>query len=424
MNNEKLAIFGGPRALTRKPRERWRRIAFRDLATIMYSGVRDINTVSDGGGQVKRFEQRFSALAGTKYAIAMNSGTASLHSAYFAVGVGPGSEVIAPAYTFYATVTPLLQLGAVPVFCDIDERTLTADPEDVEKLITPRTKAICVTHIWGNPAQMDVFVDIARRHRVALIEDASHAAGARYRGRHVGSWGDVGCFSLQGGKAVSGGECGVAVTDNPTLHERMLNLGHNMRTGPGMDGLSLGIKYRPHVFAVILANGGLRRLSELNALRRRNYAILSEELAGCPGLKPIETYPDAERGGWLGFLFKYDPEEAGGWSREAFVRAAQAEGVPLSIDRYSSFGQRWNFLPDSPLFNSLDTSHLGSLAADSLLSFRRNGPPKLPATRKLGPRLVSLPAFTKVSTSYVHRCGQALRKVLEGARGVRDLREP
>jgi dTDP-4-amino-4,6-dideoxygalactose transaminase len=196
-----------------------------------------------------------------------------------------------------------------------------------------------------------------------------------------------------------------------------------MRTGPGLDGLSLGLKYRPHLFAILLANGGLRRLSQLNRRRRRNYAILAEELAGCDAVKPVETYPDAERGGFLSFLFKYDPEQTGGWSREAFVHAARAEGVPLSVNRYTCFGQRSDLLPDSPLFNSLDTSSFGGPAAEALAAYRRNGPPKLPVTRKLASRLVSLPAFTKVSPAYVRQCAQALRKVAEGARRIRDHRE-
>jgi dTDP-4-amino-4,6-dideoxygalactose transaminase len=209
---ERLAIFGGPRAVRKEAKDGWRRIGFREVKAILYSALRDVNTVSDGKGPIERFEKRFAKLCGSKYALVMNSGTATLHSAYFALGIGPGSEVIVPAYTFFATATPLLQLGATPVFCDIDEHTLAADPADVERRITPRTRAIVVVHVWGNPARMDAFRQIADRHKLALVEDCSHAPGASYGGRSVGSWGDVGCFSLQGVKAVSGGEAGVAVT--------------------------------------------------------------------------------------------------------------------------------------------------------------------------------------------------------------------
>src|SRR5439155_921446 len=208
---------------------------------------------------------------------------------------------------------PILQCGGTPTFCDVDARTLTADPDDVERHITPRTRAICVVHMWGNPAPMDRFVEIARRHGVALIEDCSHAHGASYRRQPVGSWGDIGCFSLQGVKAVSGGEAGIAVTDDPLLFDRMLVLGHYGRLKHGQatksfatDHISLGLKYRPHVYAILLALGTLSRLDELNRRRRRNYEILNTELAGCravhQGARTLRARvcPGAPQGGGRG----------------------------------------------------------------------------------------------------------------------------
>ncbi|MBM4265051.1 MAG: DegT/DnrJ/EryC1/StrS family aminotransferase [Deltaproteobacteria bacterium] len=429
--NGRLAIFGGKKAVQKKAKEKWRKVTLREIGTVLYSGLRDVNTVSDGGGPLRQFEKKFAEMCGTKYAIVMNSGTATLHSAYFATGCGPGDEVIVPAYTFFASSTPILQVGATPVFCDVDEKTLIADPAHVERLITPRTRAICVVHVWGNPGKMDAFLDIARRHRVALIEDASHAPGASYAGRPVGSWGDIGCFSLQGAKAVSGGECGVAVTDDPDLYDRMLALGHNGRTGrgqvngtfEGLDNVSFGLKYRPHVYGVILALGGLDRLGELNELRRRNYRILEEELRGCPGIQPVGTYEEAERGGFLNFILNFDPKQCGDWSREAFVQAAKAEGVPLSVDRYTQFGNRWALLPDSPMFTTMETKGLGGPMGIALDNYRKNPAPELPNTRKLVTRLVSLPAFAKVPPEYVRDCARALRKVAEAAPGVRDFRD-
>ncbi len=430
--NGKLAIFGGKKAVTMKrPKEKWRKVTFKDIVSILYSGLRDVNTISDGRGAQGQFEQKWAKMVGTKYALAMNSGTSTLHSAYFAVGCRPGDEVIVPAYTFFASTTPILQTGATPVFCDVDEDTLIADPAHVERLITPRTKAICVVHVWGNPGKMDAFLDIARRHRVALIEDCSHAPGASYAGRPVGSWGDIGCFSLQGAKAVSGGECGVATTDDPVLYDRMLALGHNGRTGKQqradtfeeLDNISFGLKYRPHVYGILLAAGGLERLQRLNELRRRNYQILEEELAGCKGIQPVATYDEAERGGFLNYILKYDPKECSDWSREAFVQAAKAEGVPLNVDRYTQFGQRWGLLPDSPMFQTMDTSELGGAMGMALENFRKSPAPELPNTRKLVTRLVALPGFASVPPEYVRECARALRKVAEGAREVSDFRE-
>src|SRR5204863_8920039 len=225
---------------------------------------RDVSTLAKGDGPMAEFEKRFASLSGTTHALAMNSGTAALHSAYFAVGVKPGTEVIVPGYTFFATAAPILQCGARPVFCDVDPRTLVADPDDAERRITSRTRAISVVHLWGNPAPMDRFAEMAKRHGLALIEDCSHAHGASYQGRPVGSWGDIGCFSLQGSKAVSGGEAGIAVCDDPELFDRMLLLGHYGRLKKGQaadtfdtDFLALGLKYRAHLYAVLMARGSL-----------------------------------------------------------------------------------------------------------------------------------------------------------------------
>ena len=125
---EKLAIFGGRKAVGKRPKEKWSKVTFKDIGTILYSGLRDVNTISDGGGVQRKFENAWAEMVGTKYGLAMNSGTSTLHSAYFAVGCGPGDEVIVPAYTFFASTTPILQCGATPVFCDVDEKTIVADP--------------------------------------------------------------------------------------------------------------------------------------------------------------------------------------------------------------------------------------------------------------------------------------------------------
>lgn len=162
--------------------------------------------IGDGSGVIEKFEHEFAELSGTKFALAMNSGTAALHSAYFALGVGPGTEVIVPAYTWHASATPVLQCGAVPVFCDIDPRTLTIDADAIAPLITERTRGICAVHIWGNPCEMDRITALANERGVSVVEDCSHAHGARYGGRPVGSWGDIGCFSLHASKPVAAGE--------------------------------------------------------------------------------------------------------------------------------------------------------------------------------------------------------------------------
>ena len=422
MGPDNLAIYGGTPAVRSPYRERWRQIRLADVWQILAHARRDTSTLAKGEGPIAQFEKRFSRVAGTQHALAMNSGTAALHSAYFAVGVKPGTEVIVPGYTFFASAAPILQCGGRPVFCDIDPRTLLADPDDVERRITDRTRAICIVHVWGNPAPMDQFVDIARRHRVALIEDCSHAHGARYRDRPVGSWGDIGCFSLQGPKAVSGGEAGIAVTNDPVLFDHMLVLGHYGRLKNGQakmtfdtDYLSLGVKYRPHLYAILLALGSLSRLEELNRRRQHNYDVLCEELAGCPAVQPIKTTPHANRGGFLEFILRYSPELAGNWNRPAFVRAARAEGVPIGEERYTRIGDGGRMLHETPIFSSLDVSRLGGYLGGTRHAERNHTGHDFPALRGISDRLLTLPAFTSVRERFVRDCARALRKVADCA---------
>jgi dTDP-4-amino-4,6-dideoxygalactose transaminase len=280
-------------------------------------------------------------LTGTQHARSMNSGTATLHSAYVAVGVGPGTEVIVPAYTWHASATPVLQCSGVPVFCEIDPQTLTIDPDDVERRITERTRAICVVHTWGNPAPMDRIMEIADRHGLAVVEDCSHAHGASFKGKAVGAWGHIGCFSLQGAKSVDGGEAGVAVTDDAELYDRMILVGRNVLvklgqradTYPDFGDINLGVKYRPHPAAMYLAQAALRRLPERNRRAARAWGWLCEELRGVSAIRPIATPPGGVRGGYYAFVFEYQGEALGGPTTGEFLEATRSEGVPVHFDQ-------------------------------------------------------------------------------------------
>lgn len=422
----KLAIFGGPRAVTQWGWDRWRTSRPSDLLPILPYLTLGMNTMIRGR-LVEKFESRFAALTGARYALLMNSGTAALHSAYMAVGIKPGDEVLVPTYTWFASAAPILQCGGTPVFCDIDPRTLTLDPDHAARRITSRTRAICVVHVWGNPAALDRFRQLANERNVALIEDASHAHGATYQGRPVGSWGNIGCFSLQGGKAVSGGEAGIAVTDNPLYFDRMIALGHNGRAVDhvtqevNVDEMNLGVKYRPHICAVAMASASLRRLPKLNKLRRKNYEIICQELQGCGAVRPIESYDGAVRGGLLEFILRYDPAQAGGWPREAFVMACQAEGAPLSLDRYTETSENARLLHQAAIFNDFDRSGFGGAFG----AMRLERLPKftsLPTAEILANQLVSLPPFTHARESFVRQCARALRKVAEIAPTIQDFR--
>lgn len=436
MSTTKLAIHGGRRSVYAPfpgllHRVRTAGVMTADVLAMLPRLIRGKTTIGDGSKVVKKFETEFKRLIGAEYALAMNSGTATLHSAYFAVGVRPGDEVIVPSYTWHATATPVLQCGATPVFCDIDPDTLTLDPVDAERRITSRTRAIAVVHVWGNPADMDRIMALARRHRLAVIEDCSHAHGALYRGKPVGTWGEVGCFSLNAGKAVDGGEAGIAVTDDPVLFDRMLVFGHFGRIQHGQAAgsfdfgdMSLGHKFRPHQCAMHLALGSLRRLPRLNRHCARAWEILREELSDVAGIRPQATLPWAVRGGFQAFVMIYDGDAKGGLSREEFVRAVQKEGVPLTVDRYSQINFTYGMLHKAPLFHRVDRRTLGGVCYDVTRSWddivRRNAG-DLPVSERLCQQLVSLPRMYGVSDRYVRACARAIRKVLE-ATCSRDAR--
>ena len=421
IQDKQLALHGGPKAVTNPPKEKWRKVdaaAKKAVNDLLDAGT---TTLLGNNGIVGEFERDFAELIGTRHAITMNSGTSTLHSAFFAVGVGPGDEVIVPTYTWHATITPIIHCAATPVFCDIDVNTLTIDPDDIERKITPRTKAICVVHVFGNVCDMDRIVAIADKHNVALIEDCSHAHGASWDGRKVGSFGKIGCFSMQGGKAVSGGESGVATTDDPELIDLMILLGHFGRQKIGSNtevarvgDMNLGMKYRPHALAIALANSDLKRLPELNQRRTRNYELLNDLLRDCPGIEVIDALPKAQRGGYLEFKYKLTPEVLEIVGRARIVEALAAEGAPVNADRYSDFNYTYGLLHTAPLFTNFDLRSIGGCFYDPSLTPEQAVREKisLPVAEDLSQRLLTIPAYVDVEEESLHQTAQAVWKVL------------
>ena len=164
--------------------------------------------------KVARFENEFAARMQTRYGLAVTSGTAALHVAMAALEVGPGDEVILPAWTWYSCYNTVIQAGGLPVFAEIDE-SFNIDPTAIEPLITPQTKVIMAVHLQGNPADMDPILALARKHRLKVLEDASQSVGASYKGKPLGSMGDIGIYSLQQSKTITAGEGGALVTGDP-----------------------------------------------------------------------------------------------------------------------------------------------------------------------------------------------------------------
>jgi perosamine synthetase len=251
-------------------------------------------SIWDGGGIFAEFESRFAELHGRAHGCLFSSGTSALHAAYVALDLRPGDEVICPAYTFWATVTPLLWTGAVPVLCDSDEEG-NLDVDQVAALITGRTKAVVVTHLWGVPAQVERLRLLCADAGLRLLEDCSHAHGATTGGRTVGTFGDIAVWSLQGHKTVNGGEGGILVCDDPEFFYRGLLFGHGggrcLRELPPDHPLhefavtGAGLKQRAHPLAVAIAANLLERLPSILAGRQRVADMWTEAVAAFPSVR-------------------------------------------------------------------------------------------------------------------------------------------
>ena len=263
------------------------------------------------GSWVNGLEKKFAGIIGTKYGVAANSGTSVLHMALEAVGVKPGDEVISPALTVIMDSTATIHANAVPVYCDVDEKTFLMDPEDFERRITPKTKAVIVVSLYGGVPDYDAILEIARKHNIAVIEDNAQAVLSRYHGKTLGTLGDISCFSFENSKHISCGEGGMLLTDNEEYAERARKLGghgfKNLRADEGRVRFvnkemfqnpnykrhdALGWNYRMPEFTAAVAYAQLERVEELVELRQKTAKIFMDVMAGCDYLVPQENLQD------------------------------------------------------------------------------------------------------------------------------------
>jgi dTDP-4-amino-4,6-dideoxygalactose transaminase len=312
---DKLAISGGTPILKREDYQNWPVITDDDRRFV--NEVLDSGVVAGGTGpQVVALEKEWAEFVGAKHCLTTGSGTAALHMALAAVDVGPGDEVLVPAYTFLATASCVLHQMAIPIFVDIEPTGYTIDPTKIEAAITERTKAILPVHIQGCPADMDPIMEIATKHNLHVIEDACQAHGAMYKGRMCGTIGVAGAFSLNNLKNLCGGEGGLFVTND----EHVLKKGDLVRYfGDECDEATLrqkynssilGYMYRNQELPAALARGQLKHLNELNETRIRNSRYLSSELGKIPGIIPPSYPPDYKHVYWF-YAVRFDPQAAG-----------------------------------------------------------------------------------------------------------------
>jgi dTDP-4-amino-4,6-dideoxygalactose transaminase len=279
--------------------------------------------VDEGPHEVADFEREFAAFMGSRHALCVNAGSSALICGLIGAGVAPGDEVIVPAYTWNATPNAVIASGGVPVLAEVDE-SLTLDPEDVARRITPRTKAILPVHMRGAPADMEALVGLAAEHGLVLIEDVCQSAGATYRGARVGTFGDAGAFSLQLNKIITTGEGGVMITDSDDLYELAIDVhdcAGSVRRGVGLPKFA-GWNFRASEIQGAIARVQLRRLDGLLERMRAQQARLAERVGGLPGVTLRRPNDEAGDAGICLVAFAERPELAA----EA-VEALRAEGV-------------------------------------------------------------------------------------------------
>jgi dTDP-4-amino-4,6-dideoxygalactose transaminase len=330
---QKLAIDGGTpvRDVTRTPWPVWP-ISDATEEQALLEVLRSGAWWGVEGDQGKRFEQEFAAYQAAQFGLVCTNGTAALEIALRALGIGCGDEVIVPPYTFVATASAVLTVGASPVFVDVLPDTLNIDPAQIEAAITPRTRAIIPVHIAGRPADMDAVPAIAAHHHLAVIEDAAQAHGAAWRGTPVGALGDFGTFSFQASKNLNSGEGGMILTNNEALADAawsVINVGR-LRGGHRYAHQILGGNFRMTEFQSAILRTQLRRLPEQTARRTANARYLCELLSTIPGISLPFDDPRITTHAYHLFTFRVDLDSLRGRAYPEFIAALNAEGIPCS----------------------------------------------------------------------------------------------
>ena len=354
--------------------------------------------------------REFKKLVGVRHAVPCNNGTAAGHTCFFAVGIRPGDEIITPSFTFWASILQALHQGGVPVFAEMDPRTLNIDPDDIEHRITRRTKAVVVVHMLGVPCEMTPIMRIARRHRLKVIEDCSHAHGATYRGRPVGTFGDVSFFSFQTSKLMPAGEGGIFCTNRAEYYHRALAFGHYGRNKQVKSPYQrfqtgLGCKYRIHPIAAAIALCQLRKLKRHHRTKDVNCRYFHR------GLRKLKCWDVNDAPGYMKRVWYQDwqpwnPQAAPGVTKARFIEALEAEGCVVRDARYNLLHQHEIFAdPDVytrhgifPVFADLPNKPI----------YRGNELPVSEATRQ---KLIWLPTFPNGTRKHVDEYLRAFRKV-------------
>ena len=393
---EALAVNGGLKAVT---------ASHEDATTWPRYGAEEEQAVLElvrnpSYGPIEALEKEWKQQFDLPYCKAHYNGTSAITAMFFALDLPPGSEIMVPCSTFWATIMPMRFFGLVPIFVDIHPRTLNFDLEDAKRKLTKNTKAMFPVHYLGLPADMDHICDFAREKELIALEDACHAHGASLDGKPMGAWGRMACFSFQASKPLPAIEGGMGNYLNREDYERAATLGHyecppTFAAGSKYGkygGTGLGLKLRMHPMAAALARCQLKKLSKRNADGTAQTRRLNDRLIQLPGLYEQQNRPDVERVFYLQNRFLFNETEAG-MSREACLKALKAEGVSVG-----AAGAQ--FQCDHPAYHETQWWHHPPVIAD-----------RFPGVEEVNRRGISLPYFTKDVPELVDQYIQAFEKV-------------
>jgi perosamine synthetase len=413
--SDKLALNGGAKTVTREcPNlSDWPIITHEDEEAVL--GVLRARSMS-GTDVTMELEKEYAAWEGSKYALACNNGTSAIHCAMYGLGIGRGDEVITPTWTFWATHTQLLNLGATPVFCDLDPHSLCPDPADVERRITDRTKAIIVVHMGGYAADMDAFMDISERTGIKILEDYSHSHASTWKGRKVGSIGQVGAASIMSGKPLATGEGGMMNTDDQDIYERAVMFGHGdhhkfvenenyMRFSPLPWG---GYKYRMHQMTSAMARVQLRHYDEYRAPGVKAMERFFSQVCTVPGVDcnyPLND-PNVTVGASYFQMVILSEEIVSRVPVAVIAQAIRAEGGKANPGGYFCHHLH-------PFWNECDVYGDGQ---PTRIAFSdrdvRQGPGDCPVAEKIVTRLLQVPRMIQYDEEYIDQLAASYVKVL------------
>ena len=417
-----LAILGGPKAVTVDNSELWKS-PVEEMKAAVCKLIDEGFLSGSGTGLPKQFEEEFREFIGCKYVLALSHGHTALASAFFAAGLGAGDEFIHPTPGYIGSYAGALHMGAKPVFCELDPKTLLSDPKDIEKRITSRTRVISPIHSCGRVCDMDALLNLCEKHNLVLVEDAAHAHGSEWDGKKIGSFGHIACFSMQGvppsAKPVGAGEGGIIATNDRELYERCLIHGHLHRTG-ALEELTnpvykqlefqlLGWKWRAHPLGLAIARVSLKNLP----YRFEHFAAVRDELVDTiqagPGIEIAHNYPKSKHAELYGGLaFLYEPSELGGLAADRFCDALKAEGVPMSASTFRKPEHlRSIYTQDMP--GLWGKGHPGP--ADIPLPRYARG--DYPIAESLAGRVLTMPGWIECADGLIGQVADAIRKVVD-----------